>query len=186
MNWKRSLIGIGVALPIVALLAYGLTRDPNAMDTAIGGRAAPDFALAMMDGEPRDTVRLEDMRGEIVVVNFWASWCLECRVEHADLSRAAAEYGAKGVRFFGILYADTPENGRRWIMEQGGQPYPALLDERKRTAISYGLYGVPETVIIGRDGTVVHKKVGPFRSYAEIAQLLDPLVAGQTVAEAES
>lgn len=186
MNWRRSLIGAGVALPLVALLAFGLTRDPNAMVSTLPGREAPPFTLPVMDSEPVDTVQLADLRGDIVVVNFWASWCLECRVEHPDLSRAALEYGARGVHFFGILYQDTPENGRSWIVEQGGQPYPSLVDPGSRTAILYGLYGVPETVIIGRDGRVVHKQIGPFTSYAQIAQLLDPLLADDADTDAVS
>ncbi|HSJ10986.1 MAG TPA: TlpA disulfide reductase family protein [Longimicrobiales bacterium] len=177
MNWRRSLIGVGVAVPIVALLAYGMTRDPNEMVSTLPGRQAPMFALPVMDSEPVDTVHLSELRGDIVVVNFWASWCLECRVEHGDLSRAALEYGDKGVHFFGILYQDDPESGRRWINAQGGQPYPALVDGGSRTAILYGLYGVPETVIIGRDGKVVHKQIGPFTSYAQISALLEPLLA---------
>jgi cytochrome c biogenesis protein CcmG, thiol:disulfide interchange protein DsbE len=177
MNWKRSLIGVGIGLPIVGLLAYGMTLDPNAFPSPLPGRDAPEFALPVMDGAPQDTIRLEDLRGEIVVLNFWASWCLECRVEHRDLARAGSEYGERGVRFFGVLYQDSPENGRRWIAEQGGQPYAALVDENSRVAIAYGLYGVPESFVIGRDGKVVHKQVGPFTSYAQIQAVLDPLLA---------
>lgn len=188
MNWTRSLIGAGIAVAIIALLAYGMTRDPNEIISPLPGREAPSFALAMMDSEPVDTVSLDELRGNIVVLNFWASWCLECRVEHRDLVRAGEVYGGRGVKFFGVLYQDTPENGRRWIAEQGGQSYPSLVDEKSRTAIAYGLYGVPETFIIGRDGKVVHKQIGPFRSFQQISEILDPLLAaeqGQTVSPAE-
>src|SRR5690606_37008335 len=89
INWRRAMIGIGIALPIIALLAYGMTTDPRALPTTLPGRPAPDFALRVMGSAPSDTVRLSDQRGSIVVLNFWASWCLECRVEHADLSRVA-------------------------------------------------------------------------------------------------
>jgi cytochrome c biogenesis protein CcmG, thiol:disulfide interchange protein DsbE len=173
MNWHRSAMGIGVSLPILALLAYGMTRDPNAIPSPLPGRPAPEFALPVLDAP--DTVRLADHRGQFVVLNFWASWCLECRHEHSDLSRAAERYAGHGVSFYGILYNDTPANGRAWIREMGGQSYPALLDAGSRTAISYGLYGVPETFIIDENGTVVHKQIGPI-TLARLASILDPLV----------
>jgi cytochrome c biogenesis protein CcmG, thiol:disulfide interchange protein DsbE len=174
MNWRKSAIGIGISVPILALLAYGMTLDPRSLPSPLPGKPAPDFALAMLD-EP-DTVRLADLRGEVVVLNFWASWCMECRYEHSDLSLAATMYESRGVRFFGVLYNDTPANGRAWIREMGGQSYPALLDSGSRTAVSYGLYGVPETFIIDRDGIVVHKQIGPI-TVSKLATLLEPLLA---------
>ena len=175
MNWRRSLIGVGIALPIIALLTYGMTVDPGELPSTLPGRPAPEFALRIMDSTPPDTARLIAHRGEVVVVNFWASWCLECRVEHSDLSLAATMYEPRGVRFYGVLYSDTEENGRSWIREMGGQAYPALIDERSRTAIDYGLYGVPETFIIDQQGRVVHKQIGPITT-AQLAAIIDPLL----------
>lgn len=177
MNWRRSAAGIAVSIPILGLLAYGLTLDPNEIPSPLPGRPAPEFALPVMDA-PGDTVRLAELRGDVVVVNFWASWCLECRHEHSDLSLAATRYASDGVHFYGILYNDTPANGRAWIREMGGQTYPALLDEGSRTAIGYGLYGVPETFIIDREGTVVHKQIGPI-TLARLTSIIDPLVEQQ-------
>jgi cytochrome c biogenesis protein CcmG, thiol:disulfide interchange protein DsbE len=177
MNLRRSAIGIVIALPIIALLRYGLTRNPNEIVSPLPGREAPDFALAVLH-DRADTVRLSALRGNVVVLNFWASWCLECRVEHSDLSLAATSYGPRGVHFYGVLFQDTPENGRAWIGDMGGQTYPALIDAGSRTAIDYGLYGVPETFVIGRDGRVVHKQIGPL-TLARLAALLDPLLANQ-------
>ena len=161
MNWRRSLIGAGIALPIIALLAYGMTVDPKELPSVLPGKAAPEFALRVMDAEPVDTVRLADHRGEGVVVNFWASWCLGCRDEHSDLSLIASTYEDRGVRFYGVIYNDSEGNARNWIRDMGGQAYPALVDERSRTAIDYGLYAVPETVIIDQKGNVVYKHIGP-------------------------
>jgi cytochrome c biogenesis protein CcmG, thiol:disulfide interchange protein DsbE len=173
MNWRKSAIGLGISLPILALLAYGMTLDPRTIPSPLPGKPAPEFALAIMD-QP-DTVRLADLRGQVVVLNFWASWCMECRWEHSDLSLAATMYEKRGVRFFGVLYNDTPANGRAWIREMGGQTYPALLDEGSRTAVSYGLYGVPETFIVDREGVVVHKQIGPI-TLARLAEILEPLL----------
>lgn len=184
MNWRRSLIGVAVAMPIIALLAYGMTRDPNMLPSPLPGRAAPEFALPIMDQEP-DSARLTDHRGDVVVVNFWASWCLECRHEHSDLSTAAVEYAPHGVSFYGIVYNDSPNNARAWIREMGGQAYPSLLDQGSRTAIGYGLYGVPETFVIDRDGVVVHKQIGAITK-AQLDAVIRPLLADRDGAGADA
>jgi cytochrome c biogenesis protein CcmG, thiol:disulfide interchange protein DsbE len=175
MNWRRSAIGVGISLPIVGLLAYGMTLDPKRIDSPLPGRPAPEFALRIMDSTPPDTARLSDHSDGVVVLNFWASWCLECRVEHSDLSLVSSMYRDRGVQFYGVLYSDTEQNGRNWIREMGGQLYPALVDDRSRTAIDYGLYGVPETFVIHR-GVVVHKQIGPITA-GKLTEIIEPLVA---------
>lgn len=173
MSAGRMLIGFLITIPILALLAFGLTRDPRVIPSPLPGREAPEFRLAVMDTTPPYSVRspgsgepihLSELRGDVVVVNFWASWCLACRDEHGPLVRAAERYRDRGVHFLGVLYNDTPGNAVRWIERMGGQTYPTLLDPRSGTAIQYGLYGVPETFFIGRDGRVAHKQVGPVTS----------------------
>jgi len=182
MNWQRASIAGGVALPIIALLAFAMTKDPKEIKSPLPGRAAPPFSLAVFapgEGdarrEPGDTIRLADHAGDVVVLNFWASWCLACRDEHTPLSEVARVYEPKGVRFYGVLYNDTPANGARWIDAMGGQSYPSVNDPRTRTAIDYGLYGVPETFFIGRDGRVAYKHVGPV-SATLLATMLDSLL----------
>jgi cytochrome c biogenesis protein CcmG, thiol:disulfide interchange protein DsbE len=168
MNWRRSIAAAAVALPFVALLGFGLTRDPRDIPSPLPGRAAPDFRLPVLRAGDypaariaRDTAVLSQYRGQVVVLNYWASWCLACRDEHAALSNVAREYAGQGVQFFGPVYNDTPTKAIRWIEGMGGQSYPSLLDHGSRTAIDYGLYGVPETFFIGRDGRVAYKHVGP-------------------------
>lgn len=178
MSWRRSLMALALSIPIVALLAFGLTRDPNEIPSPLPGKAAPAFELAKLDGDGQ--VRLEELRGKVVVLNFWASWCLQCRDEHADLSMAATLYRDRGVEFYGVLYNDKPDNGRRWILEMGGQSYEALVDPGSRTAVDYGLYGVPETFIIDQQGRVVHKKIGP-TTVRELASFIDPLLQAAPV-----
>jgi cytochrome c biogenesis protein CcmG, thiol:disulfide interchange protein DsbE len=170
MNWKRATIAIGAMLPVVALLAWGMTRDPREIPSPLPGRPAPEFALAVMPADlprgtaeptPFDTVRLADERGKILVLNYYASWCLACRDEHPALHRVSQLYADKPVQVYGILYKDTPNAIRDWIRKMGGQDYPTLLDPSARTAIDYGLYGVPETFFVAADGKVVKKHVGP-------------------------
>lgn len=178
MSWKRALLAAGMLLPLIALLAFGMTRNPNAIPSPLPGREAPHFELVTMPletGGPEQTVDLAALRGDVVILNFWASWCLACRDEHEPLSRVAREYADQPVRFFGIVYNDSPRNARQWIEAMGGQSYPALIDPSSRTAIDYGLYGVPETFIIGPDGRVRHKVIGPVTApelRAHIDQLL--------------
>ncbi|MGH7424678.1 MAG: TlpA family protein disulfide reductase [Candidatus Methylomirabilales bacterium] len=155
-RWKLLLVVVFVGA-FAALLSFGFTRDPGLLRSALEGRLAPDFALQDMDGG--DVVRLSDFRGRVVVLNFWASWCVACREEHPNFVAAWDMYRERGVMFIGILFQDTPDNARRYMEELGGD-WPTLLDPGSRAAIDYGLYGVPETFFIAPDGTIRRKQVG--------------------------
>ena len=168
MNWKRAAIALLAAGPLIALFAYGFTRNPSDIPSPLPGRKAPSFQLAVFaPGDAPsvravgDTIRLADLRGKVVVLNFWASWCLPCRSEHAALSEAAQYYANKPTQFIGVLYMDETAAGTRWITEMGGMAYPAVTDVEAHTAIDYGVYGVPETFIIDPSGHVAHKQLGP-------------------------
>lgn len=168
MNWKRAAIATLAAAPVIALFAFGFTRNPSEIPSPLPGRAAPPFALPVFaTGESPlardvgDTIRLGDLAGKVVVVNFWASWCLACRDEHVALSETAREYTDKPTQFIGVLYHDRPASGLRWIEGMGGQSYPSVTDDRSRMAIDYGLYGVPETFIVDPGGRIAYKHIGP-------------------------
>ena len=168
MNWKRALIATVCAAPVIALFAFGFTRDPGEIPSPLPGRDAPPFALEVFaPGEAPlaravgDTIRLADLAGKVVVVNFWASWCLACRDEHTALSQTALAYADSQAQFIGVLYNDRPPAALRWIADMGGQSYPSVLDDRSRMAIGYGLYGVPETFIIDPGGRIAYKHLGP-------------------------
>ncbi|MGH7474698.1 MAG: TlpA family protein disulfide reductase [Longimicrobiales bacterium] len=181
MNWGRSVVAVAVSVPLLLLLWFGMGRDPRRVPSTLPGRVAPAFALEIMDSGPSgsgnggDTVRLAGHGGDVVVINYWASWCAECRYEHRPLSDAALAYRERPVRFYGILYNDTPEKARAWIEAMGGQTYPTLLDPGGRTAIEYGLTGVPETFFIGADGRVAHHQWGPV-SARLIVSIVDSLL----------
>lgn len=184
MNWKRALVAtVVLGAPVIALLSYGMTRDPREIPSPLPGRAAPVFSRTVFaPGEDSilarplgDTVRLAGHRGQIVVVNFWASWCLACRDEHDALSMTARQYARDGVRFYGLLYNDQESNGLNWISQMGGQAYPALSDPGARAAIDYGLYGVPETFVVDQEGRVARKFLGPVGP-AQLSQVIDSLL----------
>jgi cytochrome c biogenesis protein CcmG/thiol:disulfide interchange protein DsbE len=183
MNWKRSFIAALFAVPLILLFRWGFTRNPSEIPSPLPGKAAPAFALSVFSpGMPPltrsvgDTVKLDTFRGQIVVLNFWASWCLACRDEHTWLSQGALRYVGKPVHFLGVLYNDQTQPALDWIREMGGQSYPSVLDHASRTAIDYGLYGVPETFFIDASGTVAHKELGPVTP-AVLTRILDSLLA---------
>ena len=147
---------VGVAA-LVALLTVSVGRPAGAVDTPIVGRPAPSFDLQTLDG---GRLSLADLRGSPVVLNFWASWCIPCREEAPLLTAAAADYGARGLRVVGIVYQDSAE-GARGFMDRYGQTYPGLLDPDGRTAIDYGVFGIPETFFIDAAGIVRSRQVGP-------------------------
>jgi cytochrome c biogenesis protein CcmG, thiol:disulfide interchange protein DsbE len=182
MNWRAVIIALVVTVPVVLLLGYGMTQDPRAIPSPLPGKAAPTFTLAAMKppasgtAADRDTIRLSAYRGQVVVLNFYASWCLACRDEHATLSQAATEFKGKPVHFFGVMYNDTEDALRQYIQQMGGQTYPTLVDPGAKVAINYGLYGVPETFFIGPDGRVAYKQVGPVTSQVLTTEI-DSLLA---------
>lgn len=165
MSWKRAGIAMVVAIPLIMLFTFGLRRgDPRLIPSPLVDEPAPDFSLPVMNlsstgpATTGDTIRLADLRGDVVVLNFFASWCVPCRLEHRSLNRIASAYAGRGVHFYGVVYNDSAPAIRSYVRQLGGMVYPALADEGQRVAIDYGLVGVPETFFIGRDG-MVRKKV---------------------------
>jgi cytochrome c biogenesis protein CcmG, thiol:disulfide interchange protein DsbE len=153
---KRALWALVVAVPLVALLAAGFQHDPNAVTSPIVNRPAPVFALKTLGGKDLSSSRL---RGKPAVVNFWASWCLDCEYEHPTLLRAWRTYG-KSVTFVGIDYQDHESDAHAFLKKYGAG-WTQLVDPDQHTAIDFGVYGVPETYFIDRKGVVRYKATGP-------------------------
>jgi cytochrome c biogenesis protein CcmG/thiol:disulfide interchange protein DsbE len=155
-----ALVFAALALLFVVRLYSG---DPSRIPSALIGRPVPAFALAPLEGlnaggQPVPGLAQADLMGRTTIVNVWASWCAPCRQEHPVLMDLAREGGARVV---GINYKDNPENARRFLGALGN-PFAAVgVDPNGRTAIDWGVYGVPETFIVGPDGTIRYKHVGP-------------------------
>jgi cytochrome c biogenesis protein CcmG/thiol:disulfide interchange protein DsbE len=152
---RRAAWVLLITIPLAWLLASGFGHDPNAIASPLVGRPAPDFALTTLDGK---SFSLSHLRGRPVVVNFWASWCLTCSQEQSALVAAWQTYG-DNVAFVGIDYEDTPSDARAFLQSYGGG-WPMLRDPGQRTALNYGVYGVPETFFIDRHGVVRYKSTG--------------------------
>jgi len=152
---KRALWALVIAIPLIALLAYGFGRDPSVIASPLLNKPAPAFTLRTLDGA---SLSLKQFRGKPVVLNFWASWCLACKVEHPYLVQAWQTY-TPDVGFVGIVYEDSAGNARAFMREYGGG-WPDVLDPGQRTALDYGVYGVPETFFIDRRGIVRYKQIG--------------------------
>jgi cytochrome c biogenesis protein CcmG/thiol:disulfide interchange protein DsbE len=176
-RWRRRPLALTVPLVVILtlvtwLLAFGLGRNPDGYRNPLVGHAAPPFRFASMDGGP--ALNLSSFRGDVVVLNFWASWCNDCVAEHQALRAAWQRYRDQGVVVLGVVYQDAAANARRFVRDLGGT-WPEAVDAGSRTAIAYGVRGVPETFFVSRDGRVVAHHNGAV-SYAlltrEITRLL--------------
>jgi cytochrome c biogenesis protein CcmG/thiol:disulfide interchange protein DsbE len=144
-------------VPLLVLLGYGFRTDPREVPSPLIGKPAAPFTLATFDG---GEISLDGLRGRVVVVNFWASWCYPaCYEEAPALARAWDAYRNRGVMMIGINIQDKPEPARKFLA-QFGHTYPNAPDPAGRVAVDFGVYGVPETFFIDRGGRVRFKQVG--------------------------
>ena len=157
---RFTLIGavLGGVVLVTLLLAFSLGRDPSVVRSALIGRRAPVFDLPLLDGTGR--LGLADLRGQIVVVNFWGSWCAGCRLEHSALEAAWRRYRDQGVVMLGVSFQDSPASSRAFARDLQ-MNWPLVTDSSSRTALAYGVYGAPETFFIDRSGIVRDRWTGP-------------------------
>ncbi|MBI3522636.1 MAG: redoxin domain-containing protein [Chloroflexi bacterium] len=156
---------------VIVVLAVAFRYDPHDVRSAAVGKPAPAFSLEALEGGGR--IDLASYRGKVVVVNFFASWCVPCRQEHAALANAWTRYGGSGVVLIGVLYQDDPSSGREFMRRLGGG-WPTAIDEDGRVALSFGVFGIPETFFIGPDGIIAGRHIGPIDE-ATLATGIDAL-----------
>jgi cytochrome c biogenesis protein CcmG/thiol:disulfide interchange protein DsbE len=167
LNRKVLLAGAAIALPVLSILFLNLGRDPHRVRSPMIGKPAPSFSLK--EAGTNRVLSLQSLRGKPAVVNFWATWCLPCYAEHEVLVRNAGTYGSE-VQFLGVVYDDTEDKIQQFLRENGSA-YPTVMDEGGRTAIAYGVYGVPETFFVSPAGLVVAKHEGPLTQESLTANL---------------
>jgi cytochrome c biogenesis protein CcmG, thiol:disulfide interchange protein DsbE len=164
--WRRLavLLPLAVFLALAVLFVVGLRfGDPSILPSALIGQPAPDTNLPPIagldrDGAPVPGLQSASFKGAVTIVNVWASWCVPCHDEAPLLLQLARD---KRVRLVGINYKDDPANARRFLGRYGDPFAAAGADESGRAAIDWGVYGVPETFVVGRDGRIAYKLVGP-------------------------
>lgn len=159
-RWPWLLLLALVGLSATAVLGVGLGRDPTVVDSILLDEPAPELAGPTLGG---GTFDLADHRGKVVLVNVWASWCPPCRREYPLLERAAAQLPASDFQLVGIDTQDTVEDAQAFLDEMGGSNYPNVLDPDGRWGVEWGIFGVPETFVVDRDGRLRAKYVGELR-----------------------
>jgi cytochrome c biogenesis protein CcmG/thiol:disulfide interchange protein DsbE len=165
---------VTAVVAVVILLATGLGRDPSAPASPLVGRAAPGFTLAQLDGPP---FTLATLQGQVVVINFWASWCAECHTEQSALNETWQQFRASGVVVVGVNFQDTSSEARDYV-RTAGVSYPVVEDSDSRAALAYGVRGIPETFIVDRSGRIVDRVIGPVGAAKLAGQINSLLSAG--------
>ncbi len=181
---KRGWILMGSAVPLIALFAllgWALARsggNPSGFgvnselgEVAVASERAWEFSLSLLDG---GTLALADLRGKVVMVDFWASWCPPCRIEAPVLAKVYREYAGQPVEFVGVDIWDARQDARQFISKYGVS-YPSGVDAEGTIAINYGVRGIPEKFFIDREGILVKKIIGPVDE-ATLRETLDELL----------
>jgi len=165
--------GLVLLLGFLTIVAMNLRQVKS---TDLAGAAAADFTLTLFDQfAPQKQLTLSELRGQVVVVNFWASWCVECYKEAALLEQGWRDYQDKGVFFIGVDYLDTDKAGLEY-MAQYGITYPSGPDLGDKISRAYAITGVPETFFIDKTGQIAHVQIGPITK-PQLYGLLDKLLA---------
>jgi cytochrome c biogenesis protein CcmG/thiol:disulfide interchange protein DsbE len=142
---------------LVAVFVVGLGKDPALVPSPLVGKPAPEFTLPRLD-DPSQSLSRSDLLGKTSLVNVWGTWCAGCREEHDTLLALARD---SGIPIYGINWKDDQQLAREWLATLGN-PYVAVgVDQEGRTALDWGVYGAPETFLIGPDGTVLYKHIAP-------------------------
>jgi cytochrome c biogenesis protein CcmG/thiol:disulfide interchange protein DsbE len=168
MKWVIPLV---LFVVLAAFFAVGLTHDPREVPSPLIDKAAPAFQLAQLH-EANAAFSPADMKGKVWMLNVWASWCVSCRAEHpllVDLSRRNV------VPIIGLNYKDTRGDGVQWLAKFGNPYALSAYDEEGRVGIDYGVYGVPETFLIDKQGVIRYKQIGPITPEA-LEKTLMPLI----------
>lgn len=168
---KRYLLPLAVFLVMAGFLAVGLNRDPREVPSPLVDKPAPAFNLPRLDA-PEQMMSTQDLRGQVWLLNVWASWCVACRQEHpllVDLARAGT------AKVYGLNYKDKREDAIGMLRKTGDPYVKSVSDTEGLVGIDYGVYGVPETFVIDKQGVIRYKQIGPITPEA-LRNTLLPLI----------
>ena len=157
MNRIARYAAVALILGLAVTLTLAFRRDPHDIKTGTVGKPAPAFALEALDGS---TVSLEQYKGKVIVLNFWSSWCIPCKEENPALTDMWERYRGTDVVLLGIVFQDSADAARAYTARLGNS-WPSMFDDSGRVALSYGVFGPPETYFIGPDGIIAGRHIGP-------------------------
>jgi len=167
----KFLIPLIAFFVLVALLFAGLSNDPRRVPSPLVGKPAPAFELPRLS-DPSVTFKPQVLLGKVWALNIWASWCAGCRTEHPVLNELARQ---DLISIVGFNYKDTNAQAQAWL-NQYGNPYRLVVTDQKGTVgFDYGVYGVPETFFIDKQGIIRYKHIGPI-SYKDLTEKIIPLI----------
>jgi cytochrome c biogenesis protein CcmG/thiol:disulfide interchange protein DsbE len=153
----RFLVPLAVFIVLVGFLWVGLSLKPREVPSPLIDKPAPAFALTRLDN-PAQSITTQDLRGQVWLLNVWASWCAACLDEHPVL----VEFSKQGtVPIYGLNYKDSPDAAKAWLGKHGNPYAMSIVDADGRVGIDYGVYGVPETFLIDKQGVIRFKQIGP-------------------------
>ncbi len=178
MAWRRLTITSLIIAPLLALFAYGFMRDARFIHSPLIAKPAAPFTITLFDGT---TLRLQDLKGKAVFLNFWASWCPPCRAEARDLEAAWRKVKDQNVVYLGVALQDTEENALAFLKEFD-VTYPNGLDVTGKIAVDYGVWGLPESFFIDPQGRITYKHVGGMGAAlveTKLAEALGGIVTAQ-------
>jgi cytochrome c biogenesis protein CcmG/thiol:disulfide interchange protein DsbE len=153
----RFLAPLAIFLALAAFLALGLRLKPSEVPSPLIDKPAPAFTLPRLD-DPNGAIALGDLRGEVWLLNVWASWCVACLDEHPLLVEFAR---ANALPIYGLNYKDQRNDALAWLAKHGNPYSASVMDSDGRVGIDYGVYGVPETFLIDQQGVIRFKQIGP-------------------------
>lgn len=153
----RYLIPLGLFVVLVGFLAVGLNLNPRELPSPLIDKPAPAFKVPQLHA-PDKSIARDDLKGKVWLLNVWASWCVSCRQEHPVLVELAK---SNAVPIYGLNYKDQREAGLAWLNQHGNPYVISAFDQDGRVGIDFGVYGVPETFLIDKNGMVRYKHTGP-------------------------
>lgn len=156
---------------LVVLFIFGLQNDPSKVPSPLIDKPAPAFALDTLHNE-NIKITHDTLKGRVTLLNVWASWCAACRIEHPLLVRVARE---GGVAIYGLNYKDKRPNALQWLKQLGDPYVDSAFDQQGDVGIDYGVYGVPETFVLDKQGIIRYKHIGPVEQ-EDLDNIIMPLV----------
>ena len=157
---------------MAVFLGIGLKLNPSDIPSPFINKPTPNFTATKLE-KPEETLSPADLKGQVWLLNVWASWCVSCRSEHPVLNNLAKK---SVVTIIGLNYKDEPADAKKWLATLGNPYNTSITDQEGRIGIDYGVYGVPETFVIDKKGVIRHKQTGPVTEQ-DVQNILLPLIA---------